>query len=293
MAESNGEVRGIVPLGRLRSRWFGDTLVSTPFCVYGGIVAADQKSWKALTRAACDLAKRLRVDRLELRNQRRQQPEWPCNELYVRFRKALEPTAEENLKAIPRKQRAMVRKGIKAGLEAEVESGIERFYTLYSESVRNLGTPVFSRRYFRVLREVFGDASEVLTVSHNGSPLASVMSFYYRDEVLPYYGGGVAAARALAANDFMYWELMRRSCERGVRFFDFGRSKREVGSYRFKKHWGFEPEPLFYESKLVAGDRIAEVNPLNPRYQRAIRAWRRLPLRVTQWIGPWISRHLG
>ena len=112
----------------------------------------------------------------------------------------------------------------------------DRFFSIYSESVRNLGTPVFSPELFRVLKEVFGEACEVLTVTKDGAALSSVMSFYFRDEVLPYYGGGLAAARSVAANDFMYWELMRRGCVRGVRIFDFGRSKRDVGSFRFKMH---------------------------------------------------------
>ena len=134
-----------------------------------------------------------------------------------------------NFQAIPRKQRAMVRKGIGAGLVGELDKDNRRFFPIYSESVRNLGTPVFSRRLFDTLREVFGERCEVLTVTREHQAVASVMSFYVRDEVLPYYGGGGSLARSSSANDFMYWELMRRACERGIRVFDFGRSKRDTG----------------------------------------------------------------
>ena len=294
IAESGGRIHGVLPLGHVRSRLFGNALVSTPFCVYGGILAADDAARDSLSRAAAELAERLAVDYLELRHRRRLLPDWPVKDgLYVTFRKAIAADPEANLKAIPRKQRAMVRKGIKAGLAAEIDAGLDRFFAIYSTSVRNLGTPVFPRRYFDVLREVFGEACEVLTVTRDGAPLSSVMSFYFRDEVLPYYGGGLAEARPVAANDFMYWELMRRAAERGVAVFDFGRSKRDVGSYRFKKHWGFEPESLHYEYHLVRARAIPEINPLNPRYRLFIRLWKRLPLRVSQRLGPLLSRSLG
>ena len=104
------------------------------------------------------------------------------------------------------------------------------------------GTPPFSLRYFEALRSAFGDACEVMTVRDpQGRPVSGVLSFYFRDEVLPYYAGDLASARDLAANDFKYWELMRRACERGCKIFDYGRSKRDSGSFDFKRNWGFDP----------------------------------------------------
>jgi FemAB-related protein (PEP-CTERM system-associated) len=195
--------------------------------------------------------------------------------------------------AIPRKQRAMVRKGIQRELRAEFDHGIDRFYAIYSESVRNLGTPVFSRRYLSLLTQAFAEQCEVLTVTHAGQAVAGVLSFYFRDEVLPYYGGSTGAARSLAANDFMYWQVMERARERGVRTFDFGRSKVGSGSYDFKTHWGFEPEPLHYEYYLVSARELPNLSPTNSRYARMINVWRRLPLPVTRLIGPSIARYLG
>jgi len=119
------------------------------------------------------------------------------------------------------------------------------------------------------------------------------MSFYFRDEVLPYYGGGTELAREVAGNDFMYWEVMRRACERGLRVFDYGRSKRGTGSFDFKKNWGFEPQPLHYEYRLVRGKRVPEHNPLNPRYRLLIKLWQRLPLALANRIGPHIVKNLG
>jgi len=293
LAERDASIDGVLPLARIRSRLFGDALISTPFCVYGGALASDARTAEALDRAAVDLAERLGVGHLELRYRKSVHTDWSCKDLYVTFRREIAPDAEANLQRIPRKQRAMVRKGIAAGLEGKIENDLERFYRVYAESVRGLGTPVFSKRYFRVLSETFGERCEILTVELQGRPIASVMSFYFRDEVLPYYGGGTAESRAVAGNDFLYWDLMRRAGERGVRVFDFGRSKRDVGSYHFKRHWGFEPEPLFYEVRLVRSRSVPDVNPLNPKYRRFIETWKRLPLPISTLVGPWISRSLG
>ncbi len=292
-AERDGAVTGVLPLAEVKSLLFGHHLSSTPFCVYGGVVAEDGETAERLLEEARTLAHRLQVDDLELRNLEPLAGDWHEKDLYATFRKPISADAEENMKAIPRKQRAMVRKGIKAGLEAEEDDGWQRLFRVYAESVRNLGTPVFPRRYFRILREEFGPDCRVLMVRHQGEDIAGVMSFYFRDEVLPYYGGSRPAARRLKGNDFMYWELMRRSGEAGIRLFDFGRSKKGTGAYSFKKNWGFEPRPLHYQYHLVKAKAVPEVNPGNPRYQRFIRAWKRLPLPVANLVGPLLARNLG
>ncbi len=291
--ERAGQITGVLPLGHIKSFLFGNTLTSVPFCVYGGVVATDMQSAIALREAACRLSEKLNVDALELKNRIPSNQGWPVKDLYVTFRKEISPDPEENLKAIPRKQRAMVRKGIKAGLVSELVDGYDRFFSIYAESVRNLGTPVMPQKYFQLLREVFGDACEVLMVTHEGQDIAGVMSFYFKDEVLPYYGGSIPLARNLKGNDFMYWELMRRCGERGIRVFDYGRSKVGAGSYSFKKNWGFTPEPLHYEYYLVKATTMPEINPNNPKYQMFIKAWQKLPLSVANTIGPFLARKLG
>ncbi|MFQ5467511.1 MAG: FemAB family XrtA/PEP-CTERM system-associated protein [Kiloniellaceae bacterium] len=294
VAASHGIIRGVLPLVHVKSALFGNSLISNGFCVYGGPAVTDDAAGAALDSAATRLAERLGVNHLEYRLRRPAHGNWACNpDLYVTFRKTIDPDPDKNLAAIPRKQRAMVRKGIKAGLRGEVDDGIERLYRVYAESVRNLGTPVFAHKYFRHLKETFGPGCEVLTITYEGRPVASVMSFVFRDEIVPYYGGGTAQARQVAGNDFMYWEVMRRACERGLGVFDFGRSKRGTGAFAFKKHWGFEATPLYYEYKLVRGTEVPEINPTNPKYQLYIACWKRLPLPVANLIGPPIARALG
>ncbi|MGB5102810.1 MAG: FemAB family XrtA/PEP-CTERM system-associated protein [Steroidobacteraceae bacterium] len=293
LVEQFGEIRGVLPLAEVKSLLFGHALVSTPFCVYGGIVATDEATHAALATAACDLAWRLGVDHLEMRNRRRSHPDWPCKDLYVTFRKEIDADSEKNMLAIPRKQRAMVRKGIKEELRAEVDERVDRHYDMYSESLRNLGTPVFSKRYLEVLKDVFGEACDIVTILKGDRPVASVLNFYFRDEVLPYYGGGTQEARAVAGNDFMYWQVMERGREKGCRIFDYGRSKRGTGAFDFKTYWGFEPEPLYYEYYLVRRKEMPNLSPTNPRFGRAIEFWRRLPLKLTQLVGPPVAKYLG
>ncbi len=294
VAERGGLIVGVLPLVEIRSRLFGHSLSSLPFAVYGGVAAGDAAAVGPLHAAAAALARELGVRHLELKNRVLREPAWPRQDLYVTFRKPIAPEPEANMLAIPRKQRAMVRKGIQRGLASEIDTGVERFFAVYADNQHRHGTPPHGRRYFEALRYVFGNDCEVLTVlSPQGKPVSSVMSFYWRDEVLPYYAGDLADARELAANDFKYWELMRRAGERGLRLFDYGRSKHGTGSFDFKKNWGFEPAPLHYEYALVKGDGVPQNNPNNPKYQALIALWRRLPLPVVNAVGPAIVRSLG
>ena len=295
-AEQDGRIAAVLPLAHLHSRLFGSSLVSLPFCVYGGIAGGSAAARQALDGAAQALARRLGVGHLEYR-WREAPPDagggWLHKPLYATFRRPLHADAEQNLLAIPRKQRAVVRKGIANGLHSAIDYDLSRFYPIYAASVHRLGTPVFARRHFALLRTVFGAACDILTVYHGQQAQASVLVFYFRDEVLPYYGGGSVLARSTGANDFMYWEVMRRAGARGCRLFDFGRSKQGTGAHDFKKNWGFTPQPLPYAYQLVRASKLPEVNPLNPRYTLSIRAWRRLPLPLANLLGPHIVRQLG
>ncbi len=293
-AERDGEIHGVLPLAQVKSHLFGHSLVSLPFCVYGG-VAADEDEARVLLEAAAETeARRLGVDFLEYRNCASWHPDWPRQALYVRFRKELLPQLEDNMLAIPRKQRAMVRKGIKAGLGSVIDDDMDRFFDLYADNVHRHGTPAFPKRYFEGLKKTFGDDCETMVVvDTQGKPMSGVVSFYFRDEVLPYYAGDFASARDTAANDFKYWELMRRGCERGVRYFDYGRSKRGTGSFDFKKNWGFEPQPLHYEYRLYRRSDIPQNNPSNPKYKLFIALWQRMPRALVNRLGPLIVRNLG
>ncbi|MBX3685972.1 MAG: FemAB family PEP-CTERM system-associated protein [Rhodocyclaceae bacterium] len=293
LAERAGDIAGVLPLAEVKSRLFGHALTSLPFCVYGGAIG-DAEALSELEAEAERIAMQLGVQHLEYRNVEPRHADWPRQDLYVTFRKSIDPDVEANMLAIPRKQRAMVRKGIKNNLTSHIDADVERFFALYADNVLRHGTPALPKRFFAALKDTFGERCEVLTVTgEDGKALSSVLSFYFRDEVLPYYAGDDLAARDFAANDFKYWELMRRACERGCKVFDYGRSKIGTGPYSFKKNWGFEPQPLSYEYRLYKRDGVPQNNPMNPKYRAFIALWRRLPIGVANAIGPYIVRNLG
>lgn len=293
-AEEDGVIQGVLPLGHVNSWLFGNSLTGLPFAVYGGIAADNPLAADALELEAERIARHLGVAHLELRNVNPRHADWPTQDLYVTFRKEILDGEEANMLAIPRKQRAMVRKGIKNGLVSQIDSNVDRFFALFADNVHRHGTPAMPKKYFKALQTEFGTDCEVLTVvAPDGRALSSVLSFYFRDEVMPYYAGDDEAARDLAANDFKYWELMRRACVRGLKMFDYGRSKRGTGPYAFKKNWGFEPTPLYYEYRLYKRDAIPQNNPNNAKYKLMISIWRRMPIGLANWLGPFVVRNLG
>jgi hypothetical protein len=129
-------------------------------------------------------------------------------------------------------------------------------------------------------------------VEYEGKAIAGVLVFFYKKQVLPYYGGALKECSHLSPSDFMYWQLMRYGAAHGYRIFDFGRSKQGTGSFNFKRHWGFEPRPLPYVYYPIKSQLIPDTSSLNPNLQWAIRIWRNLPLKLTMALGPRIVRHL-
>ena len=296
-AERDGQIEGVLPLVRVRSLLFGDRLISTAFTIGGGTAAVDETAREALDAEALRLMDRFRVKSLELRGpaRRHEGGGWVAKaDIYSNFSRTIAPSEDDCLKQIPRKQRAVVRKAIDIGeLVDESDADPSRFFPLYALSMRNMGTPVFGRRFFSAMMRVFGKNCDCLTVLHQGRAVSSVMNFYFRDRVMPYYTGCRPPAREVGANDFMYWRLMRRAHERGYSIFDFGRSKFGSGPFHFKKNWGFEPQPIIHEYRISHGGEVPEINPLNPKYQLFIALWRRLPLGFANLLGPQIIRQIG
>jgi FemAB-related protein (PEP-CTERM system-associated) len=293
LVRRGAEICGILPLTHVKSLLFGNSLISNAYCVRGGIVANDSEARDALQGEAFRLACDLGAGWIEYRDAASVTASIPRNGLYANFRRPIEHDDAANMKSIPRKQRAVLRKAIATGLRAEIDPAADRLHDIYARSVRRLGSPVFPLPYFRLLKQVFGEACDVVTILHEDRPVASVMNFYFRDEVLPYYGGGIEEARNIGANDFLYWEVMRRAAARGFRIFDFGRSKIGTGAYHYKCNWGFEPEPLQYQVVPVRRRQIPEINPLNPKFRLAGKLWRHLPLELTKVMGPLVVRSIG
>jgi len=296
IAERDGRIIGVLPLVHQKSLLFGNSLIAAPFCVEGGPIGIDAETCGKLDEEAVGLLHRVKAGSLEFRSRVANRTGWAVRKsLYATFERKLSIHDEENLQAIPRKQRAVVRKTLKSGLISDVDHDPDAnaLFRVYSESVRNLGTPVFPKAYFAALLKAFGSDCDVVVVRESTEPVSAVMNFYFRETVMPYYGGGLPAARRNGANDFMYWEVMRRAVARGYRRFDFGRSKADTGPFSFKKNWGFEPHWLEYEYYLPPGAAMPDKNPNNPKYASFIAVWKRLPLPIANFIGPHLVRGLG
>lgn len=297
IAEEGGVLAGVLPLTELRSRLFGRALISNGFAVRGGPLADGERAARALVDASWSMAERLGVPSVELRGPVPDSPGWQVvDDRHANFSRALADSDEAELLAIPRKQRAEVRRSLGFDLDVEIGRGPREraaHYAVYAESVRNLGTPVFPRALFDAVLDGFGDDADILVVRHQEAPVAAVLSLYHDGAAMPYWGGGTHAARTWRANDRMYYELMRHARMRGCARFDFGRSKPGTGAFTFKKNWGFEPRPLRYATRTADGAAPREINPLDPRYRLKIAAWRKLPLPIANRIGPFISRGLG
>lgn len=294
MAKRAGQIVGVLPLVHIRSMLFGKSLSSTAFCVEGGPLTNDPEAALKLDAAALALAGQLGVDYLEYRAPALGRTGWvEKTGVYAGFHRAIGSDHEQNLRDIPRKQRAVVRQSLETGLVSKIEDDVDLNWRLYADSVHRLGTPVFPRRYFATLKEVFGPSCEILNIYHGGEAVAGCLTFYFRQRIMPYYAGGTVAARQYGAHDFMYWDLIRRGAENGYKMFDFGRSKVGTGPYSFKKNWGFKPTPLVYAYHLSGGASLPDNNPLNPKYRLMIEVWKRLPLPIANMIGPLVVRSLG
>jgi FemAB-related protein (PEP-CTERM system-associated) len=294
VAEKGGGVTGWLPLSEVHSPIFGRMLASSGFAVGGGVLAERASTAEALCLAAEELAQRLACATIELRGGAAPRHWRVRTDSHCGFVRALAESDDAQLAAIPRKQRAEVRKGLEAELTVEVGCGSAdraAHYAVYAESVRNLGTPVFPKSLFEAaLTELDG---VILTVRHDGKPVASVLSFCHDGAVMPYWGGGTRAARHLRANDRMYYELMLHARRRGCTRFDFGRSKTGSGAWAYKKTWGFEPEPLSYASWTAPGAAPRDADPTSARHAASIALWKSLPLPVASSLGPLIARGLG
>jgi FemAB-related protein (PEP-CTERM system-associated) len=296
VAERAGALRGALPLTEIRSRLFGNALVSAGFATGGGALAEDDAAASALADAAWALAISLGCSTAELRGGAVPAGWQASGGVYANFERGLPAGEEALLASIPRRQRAEVRRAQGFGLESSAGSDRrhrDAHYRVYAESVRNLGTPVFPRGLFEAALDQYGDEADIVVVWKDGRPLAALLNFYLGKTCQPFWGGGTREARQWRANDLVYYELMRRAIARGSTRADFGRSKIGTGPYARKRIWGFEESPLTYAVRNMDGAAPRAVNPLDPKYRLKVAAWRRLPLWLANRVGPAIARGLG
>jgi FemAB-related protein (PEP-CTERM system-associated) len=288
LAAWRGEaIAGVFPMSWIRSKLFGDCLVSMPLAVYGGICTDDEQAYFNLLEAGREFAQRLGVKYMEMRNRTEPFPTLlPGRDLYVTFTQDMSQGPEKLLQALPRDTRYLVRKSLKAGLTFTEDISIDEFYDIYAGSVHRLGTPVFSRTLFLHLQKEFSGACRLFGVRKGGKAIASVFCLYFKDNVMPYYGGSVAEYNRDSPNNFMYWSLLCQSHAEGIRHFDFGRSKRGTGAFNFKSAWSMKMAELPYRYQLVKAHEVPHLSPVDSKFQLPIAVWKRMPFSWTKIVGP-------
>ncbi len=292
-ARQNETTRGLLPLAYVRSLLFGRFLVSLPYLNTGGVLTHDPAVGTLLIDRAVQLADELKVRYLELRHE--QPIDHPALTAQmadkVHMRLPLPPNSQELWNHLPSKVRNQIRKAQKINLTVVWGSHdlLPEFYAVFSENMRDLGTPVYGLAFFQSILDQFPDQAELAVVRHGRVAVAVALLLH---------GWGVSEVpsasslrhyRASNANMLLYWHLLERAIKRGNHVFDFGRSSKDSNTYRFKKQWGARPEPAVWQYYLRRGS-IRDLRPENPKYQHLRRLWQHLPLALTRSIGPWIVR---
>jgi FemAB-related protein (PEP-CTERM system-associated) len=294
--DSSGAIAGCLPLTEIRSFLFGNALVSAGFGTGGGILAAQDGAVEALADAAWELAQSLGCGSVELRGGAL--PEgWQRREgVYAGFSTELPADPEALLMSLTKRQRYEVKKALGRGLEVSAGNDrrhVDNFYRVYRECVRNLGTPVFPAALFEAMADEYGEDCDVLIVWKDGRPVAANFNLYFAGTGQCHWGGGTAEAKACRANDVMMYAQMRHLAERGCTRADFGRSKLGTGPYERKRCWHLDERPLVYAVRTAAGAAPRDINPLSPKYRLKVGLWRKLPLPLANFVGPYIARGLG
>jgi FemAB-related protein (PEP-CTERM system-associated) len=291
VARGERGIRGVFPISWVRNKLFGDCLVSMPLGVYGGICADDEDSYFSLLKAGSDLADRLGVQYLEMRNRTEDFPTGlPGRDLYVTFTQDLAPGPDKLLQGLPRDTRYAVRKSLKAGLDWIEDLSLDEFYEIYAQSVHRLGTPVFSKDLFTRFQAEFPKQWRLFGVRKGKTAIAGVFCFQFRDQMMPYYGGALAEFYKDSPNNFMYWNLISQSCREGFRVFDFGRSKRGTGAFQFKESWSMEQTALPYRYHLARAKDVPQMSPVDQKFRLPVTVWKKLPFAWTKVLGPRVIR---
>lgn len=292
--DEQGDVRGVFPLVYLSSRVFGKFLVSLPYFNYGGVVADSGEVRDALLAEAVRDAGALGASHLELRHGCGIELVWPKKDHKVSMRLELPPQYEDLFKGFTPKLRSQIRRGEKEGMTVKVGelNQIDAFYTVFSRNMRDLGTPVYGKNFFTEILRAFPKETKIAVVYLEEKPVAAGFLVGFRNGIeIPWASSDRRYAR-FAPNMMLYGSVLRYACEQGYKVFDFGRSSKDGGTYRFKQQWGAVPVQLEWYYWLRDGGPLPELNPQNPKFKFAIEMWKRLPLPLTTLLGPQISKYL-
>ena len=287
----DGALRGVLPCVRGKSALFGHFLVSMPFLNYGGPLG-DAESVRALTAAAVAEAERSRAKLLELRSAVELPIDLPVSHRKITVRLDLAETSEAQFKRFDAKLRSQIRKPQKDGVT--VRSGLDQvpqFYEVFAQHMRDLGTPVLSRRFFEEIAATFPDSARLAVAYLEGQPVATGLGFRFGDEFEITWASSLLSAKKSAPNMLVYWELLQACVAEGVRRFDFGRCTPNGGTHKFKQQWGGQDAPLYWYQRSESPDAKTP-SPDDGAYSWGPRVWKKLPIAVANVVGPRIVKYI-
>jgi len=295
LCEGNGgAILGVLPLVHMKSRMFGNLMVSMPYFNYGGVLSDDEESRDLLIGEAVKIATGVGADHIEFRQEKPLGNGFPAKTVKVSMRLTLPSSAEDLWKSFPSKLRSQIRRPQKAGLTVRVgrEEELDSFYRVFSVCMRDLGTPVYPRVFFRTILGCFPDSTWICSVYQGRTPMASGFLAAFKDKLEIPWGASLRQFNHLSANMLLYWSCLEFAGKKGFRVFDFGRSTVGEGTHRFKEQWGAAPSPMNWHYWLANDTAIPEINPRNPKYRMAIGLWKKLPVPLTRVLGPRIVRNI-
>jgi serine/alanine adding enzyme len=289
-----GAIRGILPLTHMKSMMFGNFLVSMPYFNYGGVCAGDEPSRRLLVAEAVRIAESVGASHIELRQERPLDGGLPAKTNKVSMRLRLPGSRNELWRSLPSKLRSQVRRPEKEGMTVRISDteGLEDFYNVFSINMRDLGTPVYPKRFFRMILERFPRNTWIATVLHGRTPVASGFLMGFKEKLEIPWASSIRQYNRLGPNMLLYWSSLAFACDRGFRVFDFGRSTEGGSTHRFKEQWGAVPHTLHWHYWLAQEAGMPAINPDNPRYRLAIELWKRLPVPLTRILGPRLVRNI-
>jgi FemAB-related protein (PEP-CTERM system-associated) len=292
--DEGGNVRGILPLVHMKSLMFGNFIVSMPYFNYGGICTQHIESYRALLEEAIRIARRERAEHIEFREERIIENGLPFKTSKVSMRLELPSSADDLWKSFPSKLRSQIRRPERDGLYVDVgrEDRLDAFTYVFAMNMRDLGTPVYTKDFFRNILETFPQSTWICTVYKEKEPIASGILLGFKDCLEIPWASSIRKYNSLSPNMLLYWSVLQYACQHGYRVFDFGRSTPGEGTYNFKGQWGAKPAPLYWYYWTRRRDSLPELNPKNPKYRTAIEIWKRLPVPLTKILGPYISKNL-
>lgn len=279
----------------IRSRLFGRSLVSLPFLDGGGVCADDHPTKVELYQQALRLCEDYSVDLLDLRHREPSGLDLPLRGSKITLLLDLAESPDRMWERFEGEIRNRIRKALKSGLTVSWSGleGLDAFYDVFATNMRDLGSPVHSRRFFVAIMEEFAESARLVLVKKGSQTIGGAVCLFFKDTLLVPWVSSLRKYFSICPNNLLYWEVIRWGCEKGYQRLDFGRSSPGTGTHRFKKQWGTVEKPLRWQCVGLKRDRPPVVESGNPNYAWVVRIWRRLPVTVTKMIGPVLRRHIS